>query len=83
MLVYLHGSPDRNPPASHTKFIAPAAHLAGQECPHEWVDTTNKPIEFQIDFVHGKAEVDDAIGKYLVETGQAFRSRLIRPDLYN
>lgn len=86
MRVYIHGSVQGNdgrpPPASHTKFICPGAHMAGRECPHDWFDATGKPVEFQIEFVGGAAEVPDTIGKYLVSTGQAQKSRLILPGYF-
>jgi hypothetical protein len=81
--VYIHGSEGRPPPASHTKYIAPAAHMAGQECPVDWVDSTGKPREFQIDFLNGTAEVEPTIGKYLIDTKQAERSRLILPGYFS
>ena len=40
--------------------MTPAAHLAGQEFPSEFVEADCKPRNFEIMFVHGKAEVPDA-----------------------
>jgi hypothetical protein len=76
MFVYL---PHKR--ANHTMHIRPAAdpRLKG-EMPSEWVDDKNEPITFQVEFVRGKAEVDDKIGKYLIEMGQARKSKLILPE---
>lgn len=60
--------------------INPAAHLAGQEVPSDWVDDKNVPIEFNIEFTYGEANVPDSVGKYLVKHGMASRSKLIIPD---
>jgi hypothetical protein len=59
--------------------INPAAHLAGQEVPSDWVDEKNNPVEFNIEFIYGEAHVSDSIGKYLVKHGMAARSKLIIP----
>ena len=74
MFVYLHGSPGRAPAAEHVMFITPAAHLEGQEVPATWVNRKNEPISFQIEFVHGRAEVDPDMGRYLVSEGLAFKN---------
>jgi hypothetical protein len=60
--------------------IAPAAHLAGQEVPSDWVNDKNEPIEINVEFIYGVAEVSDSIGKYLVKHQMASRTKLIIPD---
>jgi len=76
MFVYL---PHKN--ANHTMHISPAAdpRMKG-EMPSDWVDDKNEPRTFQIEFVRGKAEVDDDIGNYLVKQGLAKKSKIILPD---
>ena len=62
--------------------ICPAKHLEGQgEMPSDWVDDKNAPLEFNVEFVFGKADVPDSIGKYLVKHQLAKKSRLILPEL--
>ena len=62
--------------------ICPARHLEGQgEVPSDWVDEKNNPIEFNVEFVYGAAEVSDSIGKYLIKHQLAKRSKLILPGL--
>lgn len=61
--------------------INPAKHLEGQEVPSDWVDDKNVPLEFNVEFVYGAAEVSDSIGKYLIKHQMAKRSKLILPEL--
>jgi hypothetical protein len=74
MYVFIHGDGIRPPPEIHFMFITPAAHLVNTEVPNGWVDTQNRPREFQLTFVHGRAEVDDEIGRYLIKNGLAQKS---------
>jgi hypothetical protein len=76
MFVYL---PHKK--ATHTMHICPAAdpRLKG-EMPSDWVDDKNNPRAFEVEFRSGKAEVDDRIGNYLVETGLARKTKLILPE---
>lgn len=80
MNVFLHGSDGQPPPAAHTVIVCPAAHMPNTEVPKEWVDRDNNPVTFPVVFQHGKAEVDDALGAYMVKAGIAQRSRLIVPS---
>ena len=50
------------------------------EVPTEWVDDKNEPLTFQVEFVRGKAEVDENIGRYLIDQGLAKKTKLILPD---
>lgn len=45
----------------------------------EWFDDLGAPKMFVIDFKHGRAEVPDSVGRYLVETRQAKRTMLFLP----
>ena len=82
MNVYLHGSDGQPPPARHVVIMTPAAHLAGQELPSEFVEADGKPRNFEILFVHGKAEVSDALGKYMIAQKLAEKTRLVIPGAY-
>jgi hypothetical protein len=59
--------------------VCPARHLEGQELPAEWVTDKNEPIDFNIEFVYGRAEVEENLGRYLVKHGFAACTRLILP----
>ena len=67
--------------ASHTMFVCPAGDpfLKGEK-PSDWVDNENNPITFQIEFKHGKSEVDDKIGKYMIDRGLARKTKIILPQ---
>lgn len=67
--------------STHTMHICPAAdpRIKG-EVPADWVDDKNNPRTFQINFYRGKAEVDDQIGKYLIDTELARKTKIIRPE---
>ena len=76
MFVFL---PHKN--ANHTMHITPAADpRIKTEVPSEWVNDKNEPLTFQVEFVRGKAEVDENIGRYLIEMGLANKTKLILPD---
>lgn len=82
MQVYIHGSEGRPPPAEHMMFVTPAAdpRIAGKDAAESsWVDAANKPITHQVLFRHGRAEVDDALGRYMVKHGLASRTQLFTP----
>lgn len=86
MICYLHGSPGKPPVESHTLIIAPAGHLPHEFESDSWWDRSGerpKPLQFEVQFIHGEAEVTDEIGRYLVATGQAMKSRLILPNSWN
>lgn len=86
MIVYLHGSTDKLPVAEHTLLCAPAGHHPKEFESDAWWDMSGdkkKPMEFQVKFLFGQAEVDDTLGKYLVATGQAQKSRLVLPNSWN
>ena len=81
MRVYALGEKAAKQP-SFIMNICPARHLEGQgEMPSDWVDDKNNPIEFNVEFLYGRAEVSDSIGKYLVKHGLAKRTQLILPAL--
>lgn len=57
--------------------VSPASHLEGQELPSEWLTDKNEPIDFQVEFKFGKAEVDKNLGEYMIKYGLASRTKLI------
>lgn len=86
MIVYLHGSPGKTPVAEHTLIIAPAGHLPGEFQGKDWVDASGerpRPLQMEVKFHYGEAQVTDEIGKYLVSTGQAMKTRLVLPNNWN
>jgi hypothetical protein len=86
MIVYYHGSPDKLPVETHTLIIAPAGHLPNQFEGPTWWDNSReppRPVQFEIVFHHGEAEVEDPIGKYLIATGMAQKSRLVLTNSWN
>jgi hypothetical protein len=67
--------------ANHTMFVSPAAdpRVKGEK-PSDWVDDENKPLTFTVEFKRGKAEVDDKVGKYMIEFDLARKSKIILPQ---
>jgi hypothetical protein len=60
--------------------LCPARHLEGQEVPSEFVNHKNEPLEINVEFIYGKAEVSDALGRYMLKHGFASKTSLIIPD---
>lgn len=85
MIVWVNGSKAREQDV-FLLSVCPARHLAEvgkhgeREIPAEWVDDKNEPIDFNIIFKHGRAEVDKNMGDYLVKYGFASKTKLIIPD---
>ncbi len=81
MKIYLTGEREKANPA-HIMYVAPAADKrnAPTNIPSDWLDDEKKPRTFPITFVHGRADVPDQLGNYLVKTGQAAASSLLRPN---
>lgn len=75
MRVYYPGQ--RN---NHTMYVAPAAdpRLKG-EASSDWITEKGEPITFEVCFKNGAAMVPDSLGRYLIRTGLAKRTRLILP----
>lgn len=78
MKVYYPGAKARLQ-QSFTMSVAPAATIQNQEVPVEWVDDQNNPVQFNVEFVYGEAEVPDALGRYLIENELARKTKLILP----
>lgn len=56
-------------------YVTPASNSDSVE----FKDVLGKPIMFQVIFEYGKAEVSDALGRWMVDNGMAIRSRIILP----
>lgn len=80
MKVFIDGHRARRQ-ESFMMCIAPAADVVNQEVPLHWVDRDNRPVQFNIEFKHGVAEVEDGLGAYLIEKGYAKKTPLIMPAL--
>lgn len=65
--------------ATYTVSIAPAATIRNGEIPQHWFDEKGAPLQMNIEFTNGEAEVEDGIGEYLIKQGLARRSRLALP----
>lgn len=65
---------------AHSIHIAPGAHEKRENCPEEWFDHDGTPKQMVVAFMHGVAEVDDQVGRYLLAHRLAGRSRLIIPE---
>jgi len=76
MRVYYHGE-RRN----HTVYVAPAAdpRFNDGQIASDWISESGDPITFEVCFVDGAAKVPDSLGRYLIKTGQAKRTRLWLP----
>jgi hypothetical protein len=91
MICYLHGSPDKPPVAEHTLICSPAGHRPrefpiGNGDDDDWWDHSGDkphPRQFEVKFFHGTAEVPDPLGRYLIATGLAEKSRLILPNAWD
>ena len=86
MIVYAHGSPGKPPVAEHTYICCPGDHLSGEECPDSfWEGKGEKrtPKTFHVLFRYGKAEVEDALGRYMLATGLAQKTRLVIPNSWD
>jgi hypothetical protein len=76
MFVYLPGH------KSHSIFVTPAADERGQPLDgvSQFKTPNGEPIQYNVRFVDGRAEVDATLGRWLVERGHARRTRLVLPQ---
>lgn len=79
MFVYLAGERERANP-KHTMYVAPAndKRVGPSNIPSDWLNDDGTAKTFPIEFAHGRASVDEQLGRYLVSTGQAQPSSIIR-----
>jgi len=80
MKVYLAGEKARRQP-SFIMSVAPAATVQNDEMPHHWFDN-GKPVQFNLEFIYGEAEVEDSIARYLLQEGLVKRTALILPPSF-
>lgn len=85
--VYLTGQKERANPR-HPLYVTPGIPglngMTAAEVPEDWkqpsADGTSMVAKmFEVVFVHGRAEVDERLGEWLIKTGHAQRSPLVRP----
>lgn len=62
----------------HLVFVQPAATPQGRGV-SEWMDG-GKPRLFTVEFLGGRADVPDNLGRYLVDAGLARPSPILLPD---
>lgn len=82
MHVYKTGAKERANP-SHSLFVTPAAQLgpnmSKNDIPAEWLDPmTKQPKTFEVVFIHGCASVDEQLGEWMISTGNAQRTNIVR-----
>ena len=82
MIVYSpntsHGQKKKG---THTLYVCPAGDPDRKgECPSEWVNDRNEPVNFPVEFRNGRAEVPDNLGRYMIERGLARKTKLILPE---
>jgi hypothetical protein len=85
MKVFYHGSPDKPPVQLHHVILCPGGHLSEESCPSSFWEgrgEQRKAKTFHVTFTYGEATVDEELGKYMLDTGQAKKSRLILPARY-
>lgn len=79
LIVYLRGEAAQRK-ASTSLFICPAADGRISDAPSEWLTEDRKPLQMEVEFNYGRAEVASNLGEYLVRLGLAGWSPLIIPD---
>jgi hypothetical protein len=80
MHVYLTGAKERANP-SHIMYVSPAHpdnHIPDAECPSEWKNEDGTSKNFTVKFVYGRASVDSNLGAWLVKSGHAKASNIVR-----
>lgn len=78
MRIYLTHERAKAAP-SYTVHVAPAAEPEGADGPAAWRDGDGAPVTIAVTFTHGRAEVEDALGRFMVARGYAARTNLILP----
>jgi hypothetical protein len=78
MIIY-STAPNAHLHAAQKIYVKPGQNPESD--PVDWYEdeAKKKAIQFQVIFVHGKADVIDTLGKYLVAQGVAKKSRLALP----
>jgi hypothetical protein len=78
MRVYLHSARAESC-AAYRVTVSPAGDSTfTKDIRPEWRHADGSPKQFELSFSYGAAEVDDALGKYMVARGIAHKGRLAR-----
>lgn len=78
MIVYTTGEKSAKQP-SFIMSLSPANDPPGAECPADWVDDKNNPVQINVEFQYGRADVPDDLGRYMIKRGFAAKTKLILP----
>lgn len=76
MFVYLPGH------ANHSIFVTPAADERGNplDGASQFKSADGVPLQYNVRFKNGRAEVDATLGQWLIAHGYARRTRLVLPQ---
>jgi hypothetical protein len=82
MRVYLHSDRAEKTP-KYPLTVSPAGDKGflkskGMHVLPEWVHPSGEPVQIELLFDYGSAEVPDALAKYMIERGIAHRGRMLR-----
>ena len=80
MKIYATGEKAKAQP-SFIISICPARHLEGKEMPAEWVTDENEPLDINVEFKFGMADVPSNVAEYMIRYGMAAKTPLILPRL--
>jgi hypothetical protein len=76
MFVFLTGEKERRNP-SHFLTVAPGfVTVSDVVAPPSWFERDGAPANLKVEFVFGRAEVDQPLGEWLIKTGYAQRGNL-------
>jgi hypothetical protein len=73
--IFLHGAVAARSPRT-ASIVRPGEHPESD--PSEWYKD-GVPVQFEVIFHYGAAEVTNSLGKYMVQQGMAKTTRLILP----
>lgn len=84
MYVYLAGQKERES-SHHMVYVAPAAYpgVDRNDVPSDWLIGVGDKAEartFEVKFNHGRAEVEQNLGEFMIKHGLCNRTRLVRPS---
>jgi len=77
MYVYLTGAKERRNP-KHIVRCCPAAVIGVDNAPSEWRNLDGTAKNFEIEFIHGRASVEEQLGAFMLKHGYAQKTNLIR-----
>ena len=78
MIIYLHGSAEKEMVEDHYVIVCPAGHVPGEFKSQDWwLDADMKiPKQFQVYFHYVEAEVEDNLGAYMIKYGMAHKHKM-------